>query len=74
LSAAIGLDFVSRDCKSGIHHDCCGKWMGLGFEIICVCKCDHNRKGEASTSGGLPISDAKHLNQFSSKEISKDDH
>ena len=72
MSSAIGLDFVSRDCKNGIHQDCYGKWMGIGFEIICVCSCGHKIKGEASTYGGLPISDAKYLNH--SKEISKDDH
>jgi hypothetical protein len=38
------LDFLSRDCKQDKHHECIGKWYGLGFEVICKCKCGHDKK------------------------------
>ncbi len=44
MSNAISLEFVSRDCKNGAHHSCHTKWEGMGFEIICNCKCGHNKK------------------------------
>jgi hypothetical protein len=35
------IGFLSRECKIGQHHNCCGKWQGLGFEINCDCLCGH---------------------------------
>ena len=47
-------DFLSRDCKSQLHESCHGKWEGLGFEIICSCKCGHGKNGQAlDLVGGL---------------------
>ena len=37
------IDFVSRECKTGQHQNCCGKWQGLGFEINCDCMCGHKK-------------------------------
>ena len=37
------IDFVSRECKIGSHENCYGTWEGLGFEIICNCKCGHKK-------------------------------
>jgi hypothetical protein len=37
------IDFISRDCRNTIHQNCCGLWRGLGFEILCYCKC-HKKK------------------------------
>jgi hypothetical protein len=41
------IDFLSRDCKSQLHESCHGKWEGIGFEIICSCKCGHGKNGQA---------------------------
>jgi hypothetical protein len=41
------LDFLSRDCKSNKHHECIGRWDGLGLEIYCYCSCHNNKKGES---------------------------
>jgi hypothetical protein len=38
------IDFLSRDCKSHQHESCHSKWEGLGFEIICSCKCHVSKK------------------------------
>ena len=47
-------DFLSRECKSQLHESCHGKWEGLGFEIICSCKCGHGKNGHAlDLVGGL---------------------
>jgi hypothetical protein len=35
------LEFISRECKSGLHEECRVRWEGLGFEIICACSCSH---------------------------------
>jgi hypothetical protein len=35
------IEFVSRQCKTGQHQNCYGKWQGLGFEINCDCTCGH---------------------------------
>lgn len=50
MSTAIGLDFVSRDCRNGSHQYCYGKWEGMGFEIMCICNCGHKIRSDA-----LPI-------------------
>lgn len=41
------LEFVNKHCKQDRHHDCAGKWIGFGFEVICMCKCGHSEKGPA---------------------------
>ena len=38
------LEFVSRECKNKNHNQCRGMWYGLGFEVICSCKCSHLEK------------------------------
>lgn len=38
------LEFVSRECKNKNHNRCRGMWYGLGFEVICSCKCSHFEK------------------------------
>jgi hypothetical protein len=37
------IEFVSRQCKTGQHQYCYGKWQGLGFEINCDCTCGHGK-------------------------------
>ncbi|MFZ0513156.1 MAG: hypothetical protein WAM14_16215 [Candidatus Nitrosopolaris sp.] len=39
------IGFVSRECKAGNHPKCDGQWSGFGFQIVCICKCDHSKKG-----------------------------
>jgi hypothetical protein len=37
------INFVSRECKTGLHKSCRGRWEGLGFEINCDCTCSHEK-------------------------------
>jgi hypothetical protein len=37
------IEFISRQCKTGQHQYCYGKWKGLGFEINCDCACGHGK-------------------------------
>jgi hypothetical protein len=41
----MAIDFVSKQCKENIHSECSGRWVGLGFEFICSCECEHNKNG-----------------------------
>jgi hypothetical protein len=43
------LEFISRECKGGLHEECHFRWEGLGFEIICACSCSHRPKATVST-------------------------
>jgi hypothetical protein len=61
-------DFLSRDCKSQLHESCHGKWEGLGFEIICSCKCGHRKNGQALEWIEAPGSNAGYNIQSNSME------
>ena len=53
------IDFISKQCKCGLHRNCYGKWVGLGFEVICGCKkCGHNKIGEALVEVEGPLANA----------------
>jgi hypothetical protein len=54
LTTIIVSDFLSRNCKMNNHNSCHGRWSGLGFEIVCDCKCGHNKKGMALELVGEP--------------------
>jgi hypothetical protein len=62
-------DFISRDCKSQLHESCDGKWEGLGFEIICSCKCRHEKNGQTLDLVEGPAANAIHNVQSNSKEF-----
>lgn len=38
-------DFISRECKEGIHLCCHGSWEGLQIHVNCSCSC-HSRTSE----------------------------
>jgi hypothetical protein len=61
-------DFLSRECKSQLHESCHGKWEGLGFQIICSCKCGHGKNGQALEWIEAPGSNAVYNIQSNSKE------
>jgi hypothetical protein len=63
------IDFNSRECKGGFHYNCHGTWQGMGFEIICDCKC-HKKNSEALEKVGKPLANASHI---SSRENGSDD-
>ena len=44
------FDFISKQCKGELHQNCYGRWQGLGFEVICGCRCGHNRLGQTLAS------------------------
>jgi hypothetical protein len=67
LSSGVILEFISRECKSGLHTHCSSHWEGLGYEIVCICNCDHKmKKGEASIKVSRPIYNASTLEHVSS--------
>jgi len=56
LTSDTAIDFLSRECRNNFHKSCHGKWEGLGFEIICRCKCGHEKNGQAlDLVGGLAV-------------------
>lgn len=45
------LEFVNKYCKQDKHHDCAGKWIRFGFEVICIHNCGHWKKGPRMVEG-----------------------
>lgn len=33
------IEFLSKDCKSQNHVNCCKVWAGIGIQVICNCGC-----------------------------------
>lgn len=52
------LDFISKQCKCGLHQNCYGKWEGLGFEVVCDCNCGHNKSDQALVEVEGPLANA----------------
>jgi hypothetical protein len=50
------LDFQNKFCKNNHHALCDGAWTGLGFEILCICKCHNEVKKHAREELEEPIS------------------
>jgi len=68
LTSDTSIDFLSRECRNNFHNSCHGKWEGLGFEIICSCKCGHGKNGQALELVEEPVANAIHNAQSNSKE------
>ena len=66
--ASIVIDFISKQCKENIHEECSGRWVGLGFEIICSCECKHNKNGLVLDQVGEPRANTNESIQSSSSE------
>jgi hypothetical protein len=60
------IDFISKQCKDDRHCECSGRWEGLGFEIICTCKCKHDKNSQALESVAQPVSNPNQIVQSSS--------
>jgi hypothetical protein len=54
------IDFVSRECKTGQHENCRGKWQGLGFEINCNCICGHKENCWSLDQVHQPVSNTNY--------------
>ena len=54
------IDFISKQCKDNLHGECSGRWKGLGFEIICACKCNHNKNDQALEQVEEPFSNTNY--------------
>ena len=52
------IDFISKQCKGGLHQNCYGQWEGLGFEVICGCECGHDKLGQALVEVEGPLANA----------------
>jgi hypothetical protein len=53
------IEFFNRECRNSEHHECEGKWHGLGFEVYCSCFC-HHKKGEVLEWVGGPVANTMH--------------
>jgi hypothetical protein len=53
-------DFLSKECKKNNHALCHRQWSGLGFQVICDCKC-HNREEKQQALAWVeePLANAK---------------
>jgi hypothetical protein len=67
------FDFISKQCKGSLHQNCCGKWKGLGFEVICGCRCGHNKLGQTLASVEGPLANAEG-NESSFQEETQNDY
>jgi hypothetical protein len=67
LSKNTLVNFISRYCKQGEHQNCDGWWQGFGFEIVCDCKCAHNKKRWTLAEVWAPKTNAIHEIPSSSK-------
>jgi hypothetical protein len=52
------IDFLSKQCKNNEHIACCGLWEGLGFKVLCDCKCHRKKEQQALAEVGAPVSNA----------------
>ena len=52
------IEFLSKDCKSKNHINCCKIWAGIGVKVICTCGCHNN---DSDDSYSLQI--RRHLNE-----------
>jgi hypothetical protein len=52
------IDFLSKQCKNNEHIACCGLWEGLGFKVLCDCKCHRKKEQQALAEVGGPVSNA----------------
>lgn len=46
------IEFLSKDCKSKNHVNCCKVWAGIGVKVICDCSC-HNDNSMTMTSNTI---------------------
>jgi hypothetical protein len=42
------MSFLSRECRLGDHRNCAAEWFGLGFKVVCDCKCSHSKEPGAT--------------------------
>jgi hypothetical protein len=66
------IDFISRDCRNTIHQNCCGIWRGLGFEILCYCKC-HKKKEQQQALAEVVGPETNAIENKPSLEVKQDD-
>jgi hypothetical protein len=45
------IEFLSKNCKSNNHINCCRIWtgIGIGFQVICTCSCHNNDSDDSDT-------------------------
>ena len=56
-----------------VHENSHGKWTGLGFEIVCSCKCDHKKTALALTEVEGPAANAyESIRQPSTREVTQE--
>lgn len=72
MSGRTILEFVNKHCKEGKHHDCAGKWIGFGFEVVCSCLCHSSKKLEALEVVLHPATIATKIIQSPEEEYSQD--
>jgi hypothetical protein len=43
------IEFLSKDCKSKNHINCCKIWAGIRVKVICTCSCHNNDCDDSDT-------------------------
>ena len=43
------IEFLSKDCKSKNHVNCCKVWAGIGIQVICNCSCHNDDSNDSYT-------------------------
>jgi hypothetical protein len=65
------VEFLSKQCKNKEHITCCGLWEGLGFEVLCSCKCHKKKEQQALAEVEGPETNA--VENKPSLEVKQDD-
>jgi hypothetical protein len=53
------LEFLSKECKTKNHVNCCKAWTGIGIKVICNCNCHNNNNSDDNDT----IQIRRHLNE-----------
>ncbi len=56
--SSTAIDFLSKQCKNDTHNGCYGRWQGLGFDVLCDCKCHKKKEQQALEEVGGPVTNA----------------
>ena len=74
-TAAITIDFRSKECKNNRHQNCASIWNGFGIEILCNCECHLNKKrvvlDETPQSAANTLQDACHHTEKFGDNVSR---
>jgi hypothetical protein len=71
-NTSAAIDFLSKQCKNNEHIACCGLWEGLGFKVLCDCKC-HKKKEQQQALAEVVGPETNAVENKPSLEVKQDD-